>query len=144
MIYTTSLFNIFILGKKFNLPPDITQLICNFVINNSANIIIDKWYSYINIHNINLCYIVNKLPILQGHDYFGNTISYYDLHDIHLKHTLKICSKYIRRNISYRDWWIKFVTRVSNGYYFVHNHNDPNVKISIFILKYIFGYLTKK
>ena len=105
--------------------------------------IIDKWYSYINIHNINLCNIVNKLPILQGHDYFGGTISYYNLHDVNLTYTLKICSKYIRRNISSKDWWNKFITRVSNGYYFVDNRDDPNVKISIFILKYIFGYLTR-
>ena len=139
MIHTSSLIPLFNLGKLFNLPSDIIQSIYFYIIHCSAQLIIDKWYSFINIHNINLCYIVNKIPILQGHTFFGDTITYYDLHDKKFNITLSICAKYIKPSISDKDWWRNFVLNGFNGLTFVNNDMDTTVKHNLFILTIIFG-----
>ena len=119
------------------LPSDIMYLIHSYIINSSAQYIIDKWYSYINIHNINLCYIVNNLSILFQHDFNNNLIFYYDINDFKLYYTLKICYKYIKPKISNTQWWKLFLQRVFNGYCFIIQptiNSDLNVLVATSIL----------
>lgn len=122
MIHTSSLLPLFYIFDKYNLPPDISRLIYTLYINRSAQIIIDKWYSYVNIHNINLCYIVNKIPLLNR-----NNMTYYNINDINLKNTLSICLKYIRPNISCKQWWLNFIQNCYNGFLYIDNLLDDVV-----------------
>jgi hypothetical protein len=139
MIHTSSLIPLLHLGKLFNLPFDITQSIYFHIIHNSAQLIIDKWYSYINIHNTNLCYIVNRIPLLQAHSLFGDTITYYDLHDKKFNITLSICAKFIKPSISDKHWWSNFIQNGFNGLTFVNDHMDIIVQNNLFILTGILG-----
>lgn len=143
MIHTSSLIPILHLGKLFNLPSDIIQSIYFKIIHNSVQIIIDKWYSYINIHNINLCYIANNIPVLLGND-LGNTITYYDLYDKKFNITLSICSKYIKPSISDKDWWQNFTQNGFNGLLFVDDHMDTIVQHNLHFLTNIFGCFQQK
>jgi len=127
MIYNSSIFQLFHISKLFNLPTDITHLIYLHIINTSAKLIINKWYSYILIHNINICFIVNKIPLLYGtinNQNLNDIIPYYNLHDINFYKTLKICHKYLKPNISSKEWWLDFIHRGLNGYYFVNDYDD--------------------
>jgi hypothetical protein len=137
MIHTSSLIPLLNIAKLFNLPSDITQSIYFHIINNSVQLIIDKWHSYICIHNINLCYIVNRIPILLGHTLFGDTITYYDLHNKKFNITLSICAKYIKPSISDKDWWNNFVQNGFNGLTFVDNYLDTTVQTNLSILTHI-------
>jgi hypothetical protein len=139
MFNTTSLITFLHIAKHFNLPSDITQSIYFYIIHTSAQLIIDKWYSYINIHNTNLCYIANRIPILQGHTLFGDTITYYDLHDKNFNITLSICVKYIKPSISDEDWWRNFTQNGFNGLTFVDNHMDTTVQHNLHMLINILG-----
>ena len=139
MINTSCLIPLLHLGKLLNLPSDIIQYIYFHIIHNSAQLIIDKWYSYINIHNTNLIYVANKIPILQGHTLFGDTITYYDLHDKKFNIALSICAKYIKPSISDKDWWCNFTQNGFNGLSFVNNPTDTTVHHNLFILTNIFG-----
>ena len=138
MIYTYSLIPLFNIGKLFNLPHDITIYIYFKFIHYSAQLIIDKWYSYINIHNTNLCYIANRIPILKGHTFFGDTITYYDLHDKKFNITLSICAKYIKPSISDKHWWCNFAQNGFNGLTFINNDMDTTVQHNLLILTKIF------
>ena len=144
MIYTTSLIPLFHLSKLFNLPSDITYMIYSNIINTSAQLIIDKWYSYVLIHNINICYIANNIPLLRGTIFNNEVISYYNLHDEHFYITLKICAKYLKPNISSKEWWSNFVYYGLNGYYFVDNRDDVLVMSNVKNLYYILGCLNRK
>ena len=139
MIHTSSLIPLLHISKLFNLPSDITQSIYFHIIHDSAQLIIDKWYSYINIHNTNLCYIANRIPILQGHTFLGDTFTYYDLHDKKLNTTLSICAKYIKPSISDEDWWRNFTQNGFNGLTFVNNHADTTVQNNLLMLINILG-----
>ena len=139
MIHTSSLIPLLHIGKLFNLPSDINKSIYFYIIHNSAQLIIDKWYSYIKIHNINLCYIANRIQLLQGHTLFGDTITYYDLHDKNFNITLYICAKYIKPSISDKDWWCNFVQNGFNGLSFVNNYMDIIVQHNFVFLTHIFG-----
>lgn len=138
MIHTYSLIPLLNISKLFNLPSDITQYIYFYIINNSAQFIIDKWYSYINIHNSNLCYIANRIPLLQSYTFFGETITYYDLYDKNLNVTLSICAKYIKPSISDKDWWRNFAQNGFNGLIFVDS-THPIVQNNLIFINYIFG-----
>jgi len=139
MIYTSSLIPILHLGKLFNLPFDIIQFIYFKIIHYSVQLIINKWYSYINIHNTNLCYIVNNIRLLQGHTLFGDTVTYYDLYDKKFNITLSICAKYIKPSISDKDWWQNFTQNGFNGLIFVDDHMDTIVQHNLHFLSNIFG-----
>lgn len=139
MIHSNLLIPILHISKLFKLPSDITHLIYFYIINNSAQIIIDKWYSFIYIHNTNLCYIVNKIPILQDLNSSGNLITYYNLHDKKLSITLSICAKYIKYSISDKTWWSNFIENGFNGINFIHNYMDPIVQNNILYLTHILG-----
>ena len=144
MIHTSLLIPILHLGKLKKLPSDIIQSIYFYIINNSVLLIVDKWYSFINIHNTNLCYIANKIPLLYAHTFFGDTITYYDLHDKKFNITLSICAKYIKQSISDKDWWQKFAQNGFNGLTFVNNDMDTTVQHNLFILTKIFQYFQSK
>jgi len=127
MINNSILIPILFIGKLFNLPSDITQSIYFYIIHNYAQLIIDKWYSYIVIHNTNLCYIATKIPHLHIDVFFGDTISYYDLCDYKLYITLSICSKYFKPSISDKTWWNNFVQYGFNGLLFLDDHDMNNI-----------------
>ena len=139
MINTSLLIYILHIGKLFNLPSDITYRIYFNIIHDSAQLIIDKWFSFINIHNTNLCYIVNNIPILQGYNFFGDIVTYYDLHDIKFNITLSICAKYFKASISDKEWWLQFIQNGFNGLTFVNNENDYIVLYNLYFLHYILG-----
>lgn len=144
MIHTSCLIPLLHISKFFNLPSELTKYIYFYIINNSTQLIINKWYSYIFIHNTNLCYIANKIPLLQGHSIFGNTITYYDLQDKNFYITLSICTKYIKPSISDKDWWLNFAQNGYNGLSFINNNNNNNyinniIKKNLSFIIYIFG-----
>ena len=139
MIHTSSLIPLLHICKLFNIPSDLTQSIYFYIIHNSVQLIIDKWYSYINIHNTNLCYIANRITLLQGHSLFGDTIPYYDLNDKKFNIALSICAKYIKPSISDKNWWQNFAQYGFNGLTFVDNHKHFIVQQNLSLLNYIFG-----
>lgn len=117
------LIPIFNLSIKFNIPHEILQYIYTIIINNSSNIIIHKWFSYIQIHNTNLVRLINNIP----QKYFYNGwyyYNYYDLNDWNLYKTLKICLKYIKPNISDIFWWNNFFEFCLNGRSFITHRNN--------------------
>lgn len=139
MIHTSLLIPLLHIGELFNLPSDITKYIYFYIIHNSAQLIINKWYSYVYIHNTNLCYIANRIPILLGHTLFGDTITYYDLNDKNYYITLSICAKYLKPSISDKDWWRNFAQNGFNGLIFVNNDMDNIVQRNLYLITYIFG-----
>ena len=139
MIYSTYLFPLIHVSNNFKLSTDITQIIYFYIINSFTQCIIDKWYSFINIHNTNLCYLVNKINLLQGYTLFGDTISYYDLHDKKLNITLSICAKYIKPSISDKNWWRNFIQYGFNGLIFINDDTDHIVSSNLYFLNNIFG-----
>jgi len=139
MIYTSLLIPILHLGNLFKLPSDIIQSIYFKIIHTYVQHIIDKWYSYINIHNTNLFHIVSNIPLLQGHTLFGDTVTYYDLYDKKFNITLSICVKYIKPSISDKDWWQNFTQNGFNGLIFVDDHMDTIVQHNLHFLSNILG-----
>lgn len=139
MIHTSLLIPLLHIGELFNLPSDITKYIYFYIIHYSAQLIINKWYSYVYIHNTNLCYIANRIPILLGHTLFGDTITYYDLNDKNYYITLSICAKYLKPSISDKDWWRNFAQNGFNGLIFVNNDMDNIVQRNLYLITYIFG-----
>jgi hypothetical protein len=138
MFKTSLLIPILNLGKFFNLPFDITQSIYLLILRNySVQFIIDKWYSFIKIHNINLCYLANRITILKTYNFFGDIISYYDLHDYKFYITISICAKYIKPSISDKNWWQNFVQIGFNGFSYINNYNDSIIQQNMFLLNYI-------
>jgi len=124
MIYTQSLIPVLRICTFYKLPSDITQFIYYDIINTSAQKIIDKWFSFVTIHNSNLCYIVNLIPIIQVNTSGDRFISYYDLQDKKLNIALSICVKYIKPSISDNNWWSNFLKNGFNGFIFIDNYDD--------------------
>jgi hypothetical protein len=137
MIQSTSLMPLLHVSKFFNLPPEITRYIYLFLINDSAQLIIDKWYSFILIHNTNLVHIVNNLMILHNQDFLGYNIFYYNLNDLKLRTTLIICLKYIKPSISDKHWWLNFSRTGFNGLLFI-NSITPIVQHNINLLQKLY------
>jgi len=124
MIHTSFLIPTLHICKFYKLPSDITQFIYYDIINTSAQKIIDKWFSFVTIHNSNLCYIVNTIPIIQVNTSGDRLISYYDLQDKKLNIALSICVKYIKPSISDNNWWSNFLKNGFNGFIFIDNYDD--------------------
>lgn len=142
MIYNNnSLITIFHISKLFNLPSEINYIIYYHIVHTSAQFIIDKWHSYVLIHNINICYIANKIPILRAYTTLTGHICYYDLHNKDFYIVLKLCAKYIKPNISSKTWWYKFIYHGFNGVHFIHDRNDIIVCNCLSKLHYILGCL---
>jgi hypothetical protein len=138
MIFNHLLIPLLNISKLYNLPSDIIHIINFYIINNSAQLIINKWYSYIFIHNTNLCYIINKIPVLNKSTLFGHIISYYNLYDINFNIALSICAKYIKPSISDKTWWYYIIQTGFNGLNFVDNRYDGIVQNNLFFLNKIF------
>jgi|TARA_B110000858_G_C17419197_1_gene300320 hypothetical protein len=115
--------------RKYNIPSDISYTIYNYIIHSSAQKIIDKWFSFILIHNTNLCTLINKLNYYQTSDYYGNNYFYYDLCDNNVFITFSICLKYIVPTISTKTWWLEKFSYGFNGLGNVNNMTAKNITI---------------
>ena len=82
--------SILLISNNFNLPNDISENIYYHLLNISTKKIINNWYRHISIHNTNLCQLVCKLNMKDGF-YENSHIFYYDLHDINVLRTFRIC-----------------------------------------------------
>jgi hypothetical protein len=129
MVKTKYVIPIIFLSKKFNLPYEISKIIHDFIINSSAQKIINSWYNYIYIHNIYLCEQISKLNTLQSNDINGEPFFYYDINDHNTKFTLFTCSRNIRPKISSENWWKNHVGYFFNGLY---HDNINNNTLSIY------------
>ena len=116
---------ILLISNKFNLPRDISEHIYHYILNISAQRIINNWYNHIAIHNTNLSYLITQLPVCEG-VYRGLHKYYYDLYDINVLRTFRICFKKINYNISSYSWWINVLNTASNGIYFTNNYYSLN------------------
>jgi hypothetical protein len=124
IIFPNYFFPIISISNKFNLPYDISIIIYKFFLNNSANIIIKNWFSYVYIHNIHLCDIINRLTVNCEYDIYGDPFFYYDLYDKNIGITFNICYKYLHINISYFTWWKNIVQYAFNGVAMIDEFND--------------------
>ncbi len=122
--FSYSLFPLLYICKKYSIPSDISFIIYNFIIHKSAQLIINSWFNYIMIHNINLCHIINTLPLYIHYDYFGMPFYYYNLYDKKVGIAFNICYKYINLNISDIEWWINRINYAFNALTFHHNTNN--------------------
>jgi hypothetical protein len=141
MKLSNTMFSCVIVFYKYNIPQDISKLIYYFISDKSAQFIIDKWFSFIVIHNTNLTCIVNNLTIKQSplYRYF-----YYDIiSDPNVYNTFKICIKYIKPSISSKDWWIQRLHYVLNGLYYNIQNNTHlfSFRNKILNIMYKFEYL---
>lgn len=124
-IFTNSLKPCLLVCHKFFIPTDIFIIIYNYVINASAQIIINSWYNHITLHNINLCNLINRLHIYMFRDIDGSVLYYFDLYDPKIGTTFNICHKYINLNISDINWWMTRINYALNGLYFnYYNYNN--------------------
>lgn len=130
--------SILLISNKFNLPSEISEYICHHVLYISAQKIINNWYNYICIHNSNLVTLVCKLHIKNGY-YQNSYINYYDLNDINVLRTFRICYEMINLNISCHTWWGNVFKTLCAGIHFHHNNSDIYYKslnvIHLFNLK---------
>jgi hypothetical protein len=119
--------SILLISNYFNLPHDISENIYFHLLNVSTQKIINYWYNHISIHNTNLCELVCKLQLKHG--FYENThVYYYDLHDINVLKTFKICYKMLDFNCSSFPWWNDTIKIAMNGMYF----QDKNLNQDIF------------
>lgn len=102
--YYISIRNI---SNFYYIPIDISNFIYKLFINKSVSIIQNKWFDYVIIHNTNLCYIINQLKVLRVSNANFTIVNYYfNLNNINVLHSFKICLKYFKINISDRSWWL--------------------------------------
>jgi len=127
MYHVNALTPFLFISKKFNLPSDLAQYIYYILIHDSAQIIMNAYWSHIKIHNTNLCYIVNNLSPNLDYDMFGNPFFWYDNTDIKVLNTFNICLKYIRPAISDYHYWIDQIKKLINGRSMLNNTNYPNL-----------------
>lgn len=141
MNYIKLYFSIFNICKKFSLPNDILNIIFKFYINNSSQIIINSWYNYIMIHNINPSYIMSRLKLYISYDSLQQPFFYYDLYNKNVGITFNICSKYLSFNISDTLWWIDHIKYALNSLsFFYYDINNINFKYNY---KAIFNFYNK-
>ena len=129
--------SILLISKNFNLPSEISEYICHYILHISAQKIINNWYNHICIHNSNLVNLVCKLDIKEAY-YQNSYINYYDLNDINVLRTFTICYKMIDLNISCHAWWCNVFKTLCAGIH-IHNHSDIYYKsinvINLFHIK---------
>lgn len=141
MTLSDTMYSCILVSNKYNVPIEISKLIYYFISNKCAQFIINKWFSYIVIHNTNLAYLVNNLTIKRSELY---RYLYYDvLTDINAYNTFKICIKYIKPSISSKDWWVQRLQYVLNGLCF-NIQNNPHLfgfRNQVLYIMYQFEYL---
>jgi len=118
--------SILLISNIFNLPSDISENICQHILYISAQKIINNWYRHISIHSSNLVNLVCKLRINNGF-YQHSNIYYYNLHDINVLRTFRICYKMIDLNISCHVWWSDIFRIACNGRYFKDESLDTDI-----------------
>ena len=129
MIYdNNTLCNTLLVCDRYNIPQDISFIIYKNILNFSVQTLIDKWYSYIIVHNTNLAILVNKLITKVN---YSNTplYYYYDVTDPNVYKTFKICLKYIKPNISSKSWWINRLHYVINVFHFLRKYKENTTYI---------------
>ena len=128
-ITTTIIKNILLLTSNFNLPYDVSEKIYRATIYNAAQKIINAWYNHIVFHNTNLSYLMTLMPLKHG-NYNNTLIYYYDLHDINVLITLRICFKNFDPYICSIQWWMDMMIKAFNGTLFT-NHDSETQMIYI-------------
>jgi hypothetical protein len=102
--YIISIINI---SNSYSIPNDISKIIYKLFIDKSASIIQKIWFNYVIIHNSNLCHIINQLKVIRvSNPNFTIIDYYYNLNDIRVLYSFKICLKYFKPNISDKSWWL--------------------------------------
>ena len=120
--------NILLVSYHFNIPPEISKLIYDNLIQHYATIITKSWFSYIHIHNSNLCNIINRLTLYKYKYFNNNHFFYYDINDKIVQNTFSICSKLIKPNISSEEWWYKIIVYALNGFLFMNDeYYNPTI-----------------
>ena len=76
MTLSDTMYSCILVSNKYNVPIEISKLIYYFISDKCAQFIINKWFSYILIHNTNLAYLVNNLTIKRSELY---NYLYYDV-----------------------------------------------------------------
>ena len=141
MTLSDTMYSCILVSNKYNVPIEISKLIYYFISNKCAQFIINKWFSYIVIHNTNLAYLVNNLTIKCSELY---RYLYYDvITDINAYNTFKICIKYIKPSISSKDWWVQRLQYVLNGLCY-NIQNNPHLfgfRNQVLYIMYQFEYL---
>ena len=112
--------------KLYSIPSDISYIIYNMLINRSAQIIINSWYNFIMIHNINLVDIISRLQLYMAYDTYGMPFYYYNLYDKKIGITFNICCKYFDFMCSDIDWWTQRITYAFNGLSIYNDINNVN------------------
>jgi hypothetical protein len=129
MIYDNyTLCNTLLVCDHYNIPQDISFIIYENILNCSVQTLINKWYSYIIIHNTNLSILVNKL-VTKVNYYNPHLYYYYDVTDPNVYNTFKICLKYIKPNISSKSWWINRLHYAINGFRFLRKYKENPIYI---------------
>lgn len=116
IIQNKTFYYVLMVCRKYSIPGDVSKIIYEWLLHNSAQDIIDKWYSYIKIHNTNLVTLVVNL---KKHFHYCNITGgffYYNITDINVYNTFKICIKYIKPSISSKNWWIEHIQYLLNGF----------------------------
>ena len=117
---------ILLISNYFNLPQDISENIYFHLLNISTQKIINNWYRHIAIHNTNLCELVCKLHMKDG--FYENThIYYYNLYDISVLRTFRLCYKMLNFNISCFPWWSDILNIAYNGRFFHDNNSNEDI-----------------
>lgn len=122
---------LFLLTKHYNLPGDILNIIWCIIKNNSAQIIIDKWYSYLKLSNIEHINRINLCSI------YVNNFLYFNTNNRRTCITFEMVSKYLSFNIAFRNkhssiFWLNIFNSlhysiINNNYnYNNYNHEYHN------------------
>lgn len=141
MTLSDTMYSCILVSNKYNVPIEISKLIYYFISDKCAQFIINKWFSYIVIHNTNLTYLVNNLTIKRSELY--NYLYYDVITDTNAYNTFKICIKYIKPSISSKDWWVQRLQYVLNGLCY-NIQNNPHLfsfRNRILYIIYQFEYL---
>ena len=132
--------SLLLVSHFYKLPNDVCVVIFNFIKNFCAQKIIDSWYNHIIIQNVNPCNLINRLVIYGSHNIFNEYFQYYDLNNINVLNTFKICDKYLNPRIADKSWWFFILQRGFNG--INHLNRDDIASCSAYpILKRIFRKL---
>lgn len=139
--YFISILNI---SNFYNIPIDISNFIYKLFISKSANIIINKWFDYVVIHNSNLCNIINQLNIIRiTNSNFTIVDHYYNLNDINVLYSFKICLKYFKPNISDKSWWLNKLNILNKSLQFMCFHINYDLYFQYSYIYSLFYYKLK-
>lgn len=140
MYYPRSFIYFLFVMKNLSIPPDISKHIYNFIRHSSAQCIINNWYSHIMLHNINPCYIIQKLKLFTEYDPHNYIFVYCDLLDSSVGTIFNICTKYLDCRTTCFSFWLSYLQYVYNGVLVVTSTDNP---VYILNLNSIHSFETK-